>query len=144
MKSLAKNFIFVNLFFTGLLFAVAPSSDDPTIDSLQYYHLHFKKQPKHPLADTLFERTVWHRKVSHIVLEEQKNNFRVTLLMILPYHYNYKSQNYAIYYEFETYKQAFEKFIWLNKFLKQNGVARVFLNGSRIQKETILYAGDKQ
>lgn len=131
---------FFLIFFYFSFVALPVLADDPTIDSLHYYKDHFQKKPKHPLADTLFERTIWHKKVSHIVLEEKKKSVRVTLLMILPYPNNYKSQNYAIYYEFKTYQQAFDKFVWLNKFLKNDGVARVTLNGSSIVKEEILYS----
>lgn len=132
------------VFLLSNLVVISIHADDSAIDSLEYYKDHFHKKPKHPLADTLFERTVWHKKVSHIVLEEKKNSTRVTLLMILPYPHNYKSQNYAIYYEFKTYQQAFEKFVWLNQFLKDNGVARVTLNGSTIVKEEILYSKESK
>lgn len=119
-------------------------ADDPAIESMEYYKLHFEKKPKHILADTLFERTVWHKKVSHIVLEERQDTFRVTLLMILPHPHNYKSQNYAIYYQFDNYTAAFKKLVWLDDFLKHNGVARVTLDGSLIVKENILYEESKQ
>ncbi|MDH5720480.1 MAG: hypothetical protein OEZ13_07630 [Spirochaetia bacterium] len=93
------------------------------------------------LKDTLFEKIVWQRKVSHIALEESQNIHRVTLLMIMPYPYNYKSQNYAIYYEFENLQEALEKLHGLDKFLKSNGVMRVKLNGSKIISEEIIFKG---
>lgn len=106
-----------------------------------YYRLHFENKLPHPLRDTLFEKTVWHKKVSHLVLEDVKGKARVTLLMILPYPYNYKSQNFAIYYEYDNYKAAYDKYIWLDSFLKRNGVLRVLISGSRITEEKILFDG---
>jgi len=98
--------------------------------------------PKESLKDTLFEKTVWHKKVSHIVLEEKKEKYHVTLLMISPYPHNYHSQNYALYYEYDSMEEAYHKFLWMDKFLKNNGVLRIRILGSRILEETILYNGD--
>ena len=94
------------------------------------------------LKDTLFEKTIWHKKVSHILLEETSGSHRVSLLMIIPYPHNYKSQNYAIYYEYENLKEALEKLHWLDHFLKSNGVLRVKINGSKIVSEKIIFIED--
>lgn len=91
------------------------------------------------LKDTLFEKTVWHKKVSHIVLEEKQGYYHVTLLMITPHPYNYKSYNYRIYYEFSDFKQAMIKLNWLHRFLKEDGVLRVRIFGSKIISEKVLY-----
>ena len=132
----AQTAIFSALFLlTGALFA---QSQNP----LDYYQDEFKKEEKHPLADTLFEKTVWHKKVSHIVIEEKPHAYQVTLLMILSYPHNYKSQNYPLYYEFTTFQEAFEKFTWLNRFLRNNGVLRITITGSKITSEKVLYEGD--
>jgi len=116
-----------------------PSKNEIEIDSLLYYKNNFRRLKKHPLADTLFAKTIWHKKVSHIVLEEVSQKIKVTLLMIMPYPYNYKSKNYAIHYEFRSYQKAFDKFTWLNKFLKKDGVLRVKIMGSKITSEKVLY-----
>ena len=108
-------------------------------NELDYYKIHFQQKPKHPLADTLFEKTVWHRKVSHLVLEERAKKYRVTLLMITPYPHNYKSENYPLYYEFHSRKQARLKFEQLDSLLRENGVLRVHIKGSLIVKEETLY-----
>lgn len=93
----------------------------------------------HTLKDTLFEKTIWHKKVSHIVLEEKKEYYHVSVLMIIPYPHNYKSQNYRIYYEFNDYQEALEKFQWIHDFLKEDGILRVRIFGSKIIDEKILY-----
>jgi len=119
----------------------APYAID-TNRQLRYYELEFEKEPPRVWPDTLFEKTVWHKKVSHLVLEEKKDRFFVTLLMIMPYPYNYKSQNYPLHYEFFEYEKAFKKFIWLDKFIKNNGVLRIKILGSIIIEEKIIYKGD--
>ncbi|MDH5717221.1 MAG: hypothetical protein OEZ22_06250 [Spirochaetia bacterium] len=91
------------------------------------------------LADTLFEKTVWRKKISNIILEEAGETHRVSFLMIIPYPHNYKSQNYALYYEFNTYREAFEKFIYLDKFIDNNGVIRIKILGSKIISEEVIY-----
>ena len=109
---------------------------------LDYYRLHFQERKKHPLHDTLFEKSIHRRKVSEILIEERSNNqFLVTLLMISPYPHNYKSLNYPIHYRFNNWQDAYKKFIWLDNFLDTQGIARVFLKGSFIVKETILFEG---
>ena len=132
-----------NIFITSLLFIlfVTPYSGD-TKSELRYYELEFQKKPARIWPDTLFEKTVWHKKVSHLVLEDKKDRYFVTLLMIMPYPYNYKSQNYALHYEFLEYEKAFEKFVWLDKFIKNNGVLRIKILGSLIIEEKVIYAGD--
>ena len=110
-------------------------------NELDYYKNEFKTSIEHPLKDTLFEKTIWRRKVSHIVFEHRDSLYRVTLLMILEYPYNYKSQNYAIYYSFKDFKKAYDKYIWLNQFLDSSGVARVKINGNEIIDESILFPG---
>lgn len=100
--------------------------------------------PKESLKDTLFEKTVWHKKVSHIVLEEKKEKYHVTLLMISPYPHNYHSRNYALYYEYDSMEEAYRKLIWMDKFLKNNGVLRIKILGSRILEEKILYDNPPQ
>lgn len=108
---------------------------------LDYYKNEFiKEKKKSHLADTLFEKTVWHKKISHIVIEEKKEFYYVTLLMIMPYPGNYKSQNYALHYKFKNFDVAFNKMQWLNKFLKDDGVLRVKILGSIIVSEKILYS----
>lgn len=124
------------LFFllTTLLFS-------ESANELDYYRIHFEKRPEHPLADTLFEKTVWKRKVSHLVLETYGEKHRVTLLMILEYPHNWKSQNYPIYYEYEQLSEALEKLHWLDSFLERRGVLRVHINGNLITKEEVLFEG---
>jgi len=137
MQKMTSKLLLVLLFLTTgeMLFA---EEENP----LDYYRIHFEKKEKHPLADTLFEKTIWHKKVSHIIIEEKTHSYQVTLLMIMPYPHNYKSQNYPLYYEFASFKEAFEKFTWLNKFLRQNGVMRITILGSKITSEKILYPGE--
>ena len=123
---------------------IGPSLFGADENPLDYYHLEFETPEKHPLADTLFEKTIWHKKVSHLVIEEKPGSYQVTLLMILPYPHNYKSQNYPLYYEYATFQEAFDKFTWLNKFLRRNGVLRITILGSKITGEEILYEGNDE
>ena len=92
-------------------------------------------------TDTLFSRVVWERKVSHILIENAKGSYKVVLLMVPSWPYSFRSHNYALYYQFSSYKEAWEKFHWLNAFLKCYGVLRVYLQGSRIVGEEILFSG---
>ena len=108
-------------------------------NELDYYRIHFEQKPKHAIHDTLFEKIVWHKKVSHLVLEERSGKYRVTLLMITPYPHNYKSENYPLYYEFHSRKQARLKFEQLDSLLRENGVIRVRIKGNLIVKEETLY-----
>jgi len=108
---------------------------------LDYYRIHFEEKEEHLLADTLFEKTVWKRKVSHILLDSSGDLYRVTLLMILEYPHNYRSQNYPLYYEFESIGPAMEKLKWLDSFLERRGVMRVAVLGNKITSETILFSG---
>ena len=106
-----------------------------------YDHPYFQKAKKHPLYDTLFEKTVWKRKVSHLVLEEKSGHIYLTLLMISPYSHNYKSFNYALHYEFKNYIDAYKKYRWLDDFLDRYGVLRIKILGSKIKSEEILFEG---
>lgn len=110
-------------------------------NELDYYKLEFAEpQARYP-HDTLFSKVVWHKKVSHLVLGDKTGKNRVILLMRNPHPDAYKSQNYPIYYEFENYQQAMDKFMWINKFLRDDGVLTVKLNGALITEEKIIYAG---
>ena len=105
---------------------------------LQYYRNEFEAQYKYPVYDTLFEKIVWERKVSHLVMEFQSNEYRVTLLMMQEYPWNYKSQTYPIHFAFKTFPEAAEKFETMNHFLRNNGVMAVGLNGKKIVRERVL------
>jgi hypothetical protein len=107
-------------------------------DQLQYYRDEFAAQYKYPVYDTLFEKIVWERKVSHLVMEYEQNEYRVTLLMMQEYPWNYKSQNYPIHFAFRTFAEAAKKFEAMNHFLRNHGVMAVGLNGKRIVKERVL------
>ena len=113
----------------------------PEGDERNYYIYNILPKEKHPLSDTLFEKTVWRRKVSHLVLETAGNKNRVTLLMMERYPWNYKGQNYPIYFEFDDFQTAFVKYTELDKFLDSSGVMRVKLQGAKIIEEKILYPG---
>lgn len=107
-------------------------------EQLQYYRNEFEAGYKYPIYDTLFEKIVWERKVSHLVMEFQGNEYRVTLLMMDEYPYNYKGQNYPIHFAFKSFADAAKKFESLNLFLRNNGVMAVGLDGKRIVKERVL------
>lgn len=137
-----KRLFLVFLIMIGIVTSVTRVYSIKRQSPLKYYELEFKKKPPHVLADTLFEKTIWHKKVSYLVLEDKGDKFHVTLLMIMPYPHNYKSQNYPLYYEYLNYEEAFKKFVWLDKLLRKNGVLRVHILGSKITKEKVLYPGD--
>ena len=109
-------------------------------DELQYYRNEFEARYKYPVYDTLFERVIWERKVSHLVMEFHNNEYRVTLLMMEEYPWNYKAQNYPIHFAFKHFADAAKKFEQLNLFLRNNGVMAVGLNGKQIVKERVLVA----
>ena len=60
--------------------------------------------------------------------------------MILPYPHNFRSKNYPIYYEFSSFKKAFQKMSWINEFLRGDGVLVATISGAKIVKEEILWA----
>jgi hypothetical protein len=131
---------FVALILPGFLIItqVFPEESQGRRAELQYYRDEFEAQYKYPVYDTLFEKIIWERKVSHLVMEFQNNEYRVTLLMMQEYPYNYKSHTYPIHYVFKTFAEAAEKFESLNYFLRNNGVMAVGLNGKKIVRERIL------
>lgn len=107
-------------------------------EQLQYYRDEFEAGYKYPIYDTLFEKIVWERKVSHLVMEFHGNEYRVTLLMMQEYPYNYKSENYPIHFAFKSFSDAAKKFETMNMFLRNNGVMAVGLDGKRIVRERVL------
>jgi len=106
-----------------------------------FYDRYFPKETKTMYNDTLFERVIWHKKVSHLVMESLKDGFYVTMLVIPETPHNFKAQTYPLHYFFEAYPDAFQKMIWLDDFLKKRGILKVKLNGSRIIEEEILSNG---
>ncbi len=124
-----------------VLISVAVFADKPTFkDEYQYYKEEFSAGYKYPIYDTLFEKIVWERKVSHLAMEFHNDEYRVTLLMMQEYPYNYKDQNYPIHFAFNTFADAAKKFEALNYFLRNNGVMAVGLEGKKIVKERVLVA----
>lgn len=107
-------------------------------EELRYYRDEFDARYKYPIYDTLFEKIVWERKVSHLVMEHQGNEYRVTLLMMEEYPHNYKGQNYPIHFAFKNFAEAATKYEFMNNFLRNNGVMAVGIDGKRIVKERIL------
>jgi hypothetical protein len=107
---------------------------------LQYYRNEFDARYQYPLYDTLFEKIVWERKVSHLVMEVRGDEYRVTLLMMEEYPYNYKGQNYPIYFGFKSFAAAAQKLEAMNYLLRNNGVMAVGINGSKIIHERLLVA----
>jgi len=134
------------------LLALCPqifAADKPTYkDEYQYYKEEFTAGYKYPIYDTLFEKIVWERKVSHLVMEfhgsraesRESDEYRVTLLMMQEYPYNYKDQNYPIHFAFKTFAEAAKKFEAMNHFLRNNGVMAVGLEGKKIVKVRVLVA----
>lgn len=110
----------------------------PRSEEMQYYKEEFNARYKYPVYDTLFEKIVWERKVSHLVMEIHRDEYRVTLLMMEEYPFNYKAQNYPIYFAYPTFGEAAKKFEALNLFLRNEGVMAVGLKGSQIIHERIL------
>jgi len=109
--------------------------------SENFYDRYFQKAMKTEYNDTLFERVIWHKKVSHLVIESLNNGYYVTLLVIPETPYNYKSKTYPLHYYFTTYPDAFRKFTGLNDFLRKKGILKVKINGSIITEENILSDG---
>lgn len=109
-------------------------------EELQYYRQEFEARYKYPIYDTLFEKIVWERKVSHLVMEFHSQEYRVTLLMMEEYPYNYKGQNYPIHFAFKSFAEAAKKYESMNHFLRNNGVMAVGIDGKKIVREKILVA----
>lgn len=107
---------------------------------LEYYRNEFEARYDYPIYDTLFEKIVWERKVSHLVMEFQNDEYRVTLLMMDEYPWNYKAQNYPIYFAFKNFSEAAAKFEAMNHFLRNSGVMAVGLDGKKIIHERVLVA----
>ena len=106
-----------------------------------YYDRYFQKLVKTEYNDTMFERIIWHKKVSHLIIESLNNGFYVTLLVIPETPYNYKAKTYPLHYYFKSYPEAFKKFTGLNGFLRNKGILKVKINGSIITEENILSDG---
>ena len=102
------------------------------------YDSFFLKSKKSPFSDTLFERFLWHKKVHQVILETVRQGYYVTILVIPETPDNFKADTYPLHYFFEAYQDAFNKFIWLDDFLKKKGVLKVQIAGSKILSETII------
>ena len=133
------------LFFAAIVLTIFRISSAelpyPEGDQRNYYIYNLITKPDYFLNDKKKKKTVWRRKVSHLVLETVEDRHRVTLLMMERYPYNYKGQNYPIYYEYRNFEQAMQKYIRLDKFLSASGVMRVKIHGSLITDEKILFPG---
>jgi len=128
-------FIFWVFCFIETLFAQPKSSAENPLD---YYKNEFIPRKPYQVYDTLFEKIVWHRKVSHLVLGEHNGKHRVTLLMIEEYPYAYKGWNYPIHFEFDRFDQASKQFAYLDQFLRKNGVMAVGLKGNVVLHSRVL------
>jgi len=121
----------------GLLFALISVSLIQA-GELDYYKDEFTARYKYPVYDTLFEKIVWERKVSHLAMEFHSGEYWVTLLMMEEYPHNYKGQNYPIHFVYPTFAEASNKLHAMDYFLRHNGVMAVGIDGKRIVKEKIL------
>lgn len=136
--------LFIVLAFSVAIWPERTSSRE----EYQYYRDEFTAGYKYPVYDTLFEKIVWERKVSHIVMEfhgsraasRDSDEYRVTLLMMEEYPYNYKGQNYPIHFAFKSFPEAAKKFEEINHFLRNSGVMAVGIEGKKIVKERVLVA----
>lgn len=136
LKSSILPIIFLLLFYSSTIIYSKEANHNT---ALSYYIQEFQSFQKPELRDTLFEKIIWHRKVSHIILEERDQSYYVTLLISPPFPHNYKAQNYPIHYIFQQLDEAQKKIKWINKALLANTIWRVTLNGSYIIQEKILY-----
>ena len=119
----------------GTIFAeTGASAENP----LRYYENEFIPRKPYQVYDTLFEKIIWHRKVSHLVLGEHNGKHRVTLLMIEEYPYSYKGLNYPIHFEFDRFDQASKQLAYLDQFLRKNGVMAVGLKGNTVSHSRVL------
>lgn len=119
-------------FYLAILLAYTP------LFAENFYDPYFTKDVKTAYNDTLFERIIWHKKVSYLIIESLKKGFYVTMLVIPETPYDYKAKTYALHYYFESYGDAFKKFTGLNAFLRNKGILKVKINGSLIIEENIL------
>lgn len=139
MKSITYAiFIWLAFYPAAVVFAMDSSAQENQAGKENYYERYFKKPKKTIYNDTMFFRTLWHKKVSYLVLESLKEGYYVTLLVIPESPYNYKAQTYPLHYFFNSYEQAFKKMIWLDGFLKKGGILKVEILGSLIKNEKIL------
>lgn len=120
------------------LFIFAALLSSLAAGELDYYKDEFAARYKYPIYDTLFEKIVWERKVSHMVMEFRDTEYWVTLLMMEEYPHNYKGQNYPVYFAFKTLGEAAKKYEAINYFLRNNGVMAVGVDGKRIVRERVL------
>jgi hypothetical protein len=102
------------------------------------YDKFFSKANKTEFNDTMFERVIWHKKVSFLVIESLQKGYHVTMLVVPESPYNFKGTTYPLHYFFLNYNEAFKKFIWLDSFLKKKGVLKVKIQGSNIVNEKIM------
>ena len=115
------------------LFFLAPLYSQNNI-----YDSFFQQKTRTQYNDTMFERVIWHKKVSHLVIETVRDGYFVTMLVIPESPDNFKSQTYPLHYHFASYDEAFKKFLWLDKFLKSKGILKVRINGNLITGESML------
>jgi len=109
-----------------------------SLNAENYYDKFFITNPKTRYNDSLFERVIWHKKVSFLTIESITNGYYVTMLVIPETLYNYKAKTYSLHYYFKNYDEAFKKFTWVDDFLKKKGIMKVKISGSLILEEAIL------
>ncbi|MDH4199425.1 MAG: hypothetical protein OEV66_03505 [Spirochaetia bacterium] len=123
------------------LFSIVTFSMTSLFAENNFYDSFFQPSLKTQYNDTMFERVLWQKKVSHLVMETVADGYLVTLLVIPESPYNFKSQAYPLHYRFGSYENAFKKFLSMDQFLKSGGILKVTISGSNIIGEKILKDG---
>lgn len=94
-----------------------------------------------PWKLSIFERIINRKHISHLVMENTKDDYRVTLLTHDRYPYSHKSNNYFFYIKFSNPTDAREASIKLDKHLREGKEIRILLNGNEIKKYDLLELG---
>ncbi len=91
-----------------------------------------------PWKLSIFERIINRKHISHLVMENTKDDYRVTLLTHDRYPYSHKSNNYFFYIKFSNPTEAREVSIKIDKHLREGKEIRILLNGNEIRKYDLL------
>jgi hypothetical protein len=91
-----------------------------------------------PWTLPIFQRIITRKNVSHIVLENRTDHYRITLHVSDRYPYNYKSRSYFLFIRFNNAGDAQLKILELDKFLESGEEIKIYLNGNEIIRHEFL------
>lgn len=73
------------------------------------------------------------KNVSHLVVDQRREEYRLVLLTGERFPYNYKSANFPLFFRLETETSARELLVKINRYLETGKEMTLFISGSEIR-----------